>query len=80
MTGNRSYILWNIYSDFSETKVFTLIGESASEYKNKYLISTGSFFYLLPLDVLEDFQTINPEQSFEIYNYLNDYEIKTSES
>jgi hypothetical protein len=80
MTGNGSYILWNIYSDFSEIKVFTLIGESASEYKNKYLISTGSFFYLLPLEVLEDFQNLYPERSFEIYNYLENIDIETKES
>jgi hypothetical protein len=80
MPNNKSYILWNVYSDFSETKVFTLIGESASDYKNKYLISTGSFFYLLPLDVLEDFQNLYPERSFEIYNYLENNDIETKES
>jgi hypothetical protein len=76
---NPHYILWNSNTDFSQIRVYTITGEDPSEYEG-YILSDNAFFYLLPLDVLEDFQTINPEQSFEIYNYLNDYEIKTSES
>jgi len=74
---NQNYILWNTRSDFSDTKVFTLIGENPSVNKDKYISSDDSHFYLLPLDVLEDFRNMYPERSFEIYNYLDNHEIKT---
>lgn len=77
---NQSYILWNTCSDFSETRVFTLIGESTSGNNDRYLSSDDAYFYLLPLNILEDFRNMYPERSFEIYNYLNSHEIKAKES
>lgn len=77
---NQNYILWNISRNLSETRVFTLIGEKAAIFKESYLVSQDAFFYLLPLEVLEDFQSIYPEQSFEIYNYLNNAQVKTGEN
>lgn len=79
LADNLNYILWNIGPDYSEARVFTLFGESPTEYKNEYLISNGSFFYLLPLNVLEDFQNMYPERSFEIYNYLENNDQKIIE-
>jgi AAA family ATP:ADP antiporter len=76
LPDNSNYILWNIGPDHSEAKIFTLFGESAAEYKKEYLIGTGSFFYLLPLDVLEDFQNLYPERSYDIYNFLEDNDLK----
>ena len=76
LRDNSNYILWNIGPDLSEARVFTLFGENATEYKNEYLISAGSFFYLLPMDVLEDFQNLYPERSFDIYNYLENNDLK----
>ena len=77
---NQNYILWNTSSDFSKTKGYSLIGEKASENIENYLGSDDTFFYLLPLNVLEDFRNMFPERSFEIYNYLNSNEIKPKAS
>jgi ATP:ADP antiporter, AAA family len=77
---NQSFILWNTCSDFSETRVFTLFNESASENKDSYLSSDDAYFYLLPLHILEDFQNMYPDRSFEINSYLNSHEIKTKEN
>ena len=77
---DKNYILWNTSSDFSNTKVFTLIENRASENKESYIDSDDAFFYLLPLTVLDDFSVIFPEGSFEIYSYLNSNEIKTKAS
>jgi len=72
---NQNYLIWNIRSDFTETRVFTIFGGSLTDNLNGYISSDDAFFYLLPLNVLEVFHNMYPERSFEIYNYLDRNEI-----
>jgi hypothetical protein len=71
MVDSQSYMLWNTRSDFPETRVFAFINENASEHMDRFINSDDAYFYLLPLHVLEEFQNMYPERSFEIFNYLD---------
>lgn len=77
--GNN--ILWNLVPDLSEIRVFSLYGEELSAHTDDYLKNSEAFFYLLHMNLLEDFQNIFPERSFEIYRYidLNDLNSKSGQ-
>lgn len=75
ISDNRSYLIWNSRSDLSEVRVFSFSGVSPTEDGKRYFSSEDAFFYLLPLNMLEDFQNIYPERSYQIFNYLDTHEI-----
>ena len=63
-------ILWKLAADNSVSDVSTISQDNLEEYKKKH-VGSDVFFYLLPLKVIEDFRNFYPEDSFEIFNYLD---------
>jgi hypothetical protein len=74
ITENRCIILWNLLPDKSDIRVFTVFDSDTSGLSSKFIVSGDAFFYLLPLDVLEDFQNLYPGKSFEVFSYLDKHE------
>jgi AAA family ATP:ADP antiporter len=72
---NQSYLIWNTRSDFNETKVLPFFEENLTDNRKSYISSDDTYYYLIPLTALEDFQNMFPERTFEIYNYLDSHEI-----
>ncbi|MBA4322579.1 MAG: hypothetical protein C0408_07150, partial [Odoribacter sp.] len=67
-------IVWNLNSDFSAGTVFTVFESNIDGYRREQIISGDNFVYLLPLKAVEDFRNLYPENSFEIFNYLDKQE------
>ena len=64
-------IMWILLPDFSIADVSTVFEGDLSEFNENKSVTAVSFVYLLPLTGLEDFRKNYPENSFEIYNYLD---------
>jgi hypothetical protein len=70
-------ILWILLPDFSVAGVYTIFDGSLPLFNESQTISADSFCYLLPLTALEDFRKNYPENSFELFSYLDKQEITT---
>jgi len=63
-------ILWKLQADFSIVDVSTVFQNNFAEFSEKNVSSDG-FYYLLPFKAVEDFRNLYPEDSFEVFNYLD---------
>jgi hypothetical protein len=70
-------ILWILLPDFSVATVYTIYEGRLPDFDENQTISADSFVYLLPLTALEDFRKNYPENSFELFSYLDKQEITT---
>ncbi len=68
-------ILWILLPDFSVARVYAFYEGHIPEFKEDQTIRADSFFYLLPLTALEDFQKNYPDNSFKLFRYLDKQEI-----
>ena len=63
-------IVWKMLEDYSVAQVVTIFQNNLAEYNEKHPASV-SFLYLLPLKAVEDFRNLFPEDSFEVFKYLD---------
>lgn len=71
-------ILWNLRKDKSEIKVFLPDGIVGPGFSRNIIKSDDSFFYLLPVSALEEYQNNFPESALEIYKYVDVHEKNNS--
>jgi len=64
-------IIWILTNDLSVVNVITVFDGNLDEFNEIKSIPSKAYIYLLPLAGLEDFRKNFPENSFEIYNYLD---------
>jgi ATP:ADP antiporter, AAA family len=67
-------ILWILLPDFSVAGVYTIFEGRLPDFNENQSIPADSFCYLLPLSALEDFMKNYPENSFELFSYLDKQE------
>jgi len=67
-------ILWNLMADFSIAGIFTIFESDLAQYTENHILSDDSIFYLLPLKAVEDFRYLYPENSYELFKYLDEKE------
>jgi hypothetical protein len=75
-----NWLLFNTNPGYSDTKLFVYFGDDSQINTQALLPDENAFFYLMNLNVLEDFQNIYPEKSFEIYHYLDNYDTIISQA
>jgi ATP:ADP antiporter, AAA family len=68
-------IMWILLPDFSEVRVYTIFERHLPETGEVHETLKGWFYYLLPLAALEDFRNNFPENSVELFRYLEKPEI-----
>jgi hypothetical protein len=66
-------IIWNLRSDYSVAGVSSVFESKLSEHSVKE-IPEDSFFYIISVTALEEFRKMYPENSFEVFNYLDKQE------
>jgi hypothetical protein len=66
-------IIWNLRSDYSVAGVSSVFESKLSEHSVKE-IPENSFLYIISVTALEEFRKMYPENSFEIFNYLDKQE------
>jgi ATP/ADP translocase len=67
-------ILWNLMADFSVAGVVTIFENNLAQYTENHILSDDSFFYVLPLKAVEYFRNLYPENSYELFKYLDEQE------
>jgi AAA family ATP:ADP antiporter len=67
-------ILWNLLADFSVAGVFTIFESNLAQYIENHILSADSFFYVLSLQAMEDYRNQYPENSYELFKYLDEQE------
>jgi AAA family ATP:ADP antiporter len=63
-------IIWNLKNDYSVAGIFSVFEGKFSE-QSSYEIPEDSFFYIISLTAIEEFRKIYPENSFEVFKYLD---------
>jgi len=67
-------VIWNLKADFSVAGVGTVFENNTSELSDNQNIPPESFIYVLALNSIENFRNMNPEDSFELLDYLDKQE------
>jgi AAA family ATP:ADP antiporter len=64
-------IIWNIESDFSSYNMAELFENNIAGYLDTNTVFAGSFFYIIPVEAIEDFRNLYPERSYEVFIYFD---------
>jgi hypothetical protein len=70
----RNSILWNLKPDLSEVRVFAIDENSLFGITDSVIKSDDSYYYILPLRVVESFRNLYPESSYDLLKYLDEQE------
>jgi ATP:ADP antiporter, AAA family len=68
-------ILWIVLPDFKIAASYTIFEGKLPQFSDDQSVSADSICYLLPFTALEDFRKNYPENSFELFSYLDKQEI-----
>lgn len=66
-------IIWHLRSDYSVAGLYSIFEGQLSN-RSKEEITEDSFFYIISVTALEGFRKIYPENSFEVFKYLDKQE------
>jgi ATP:ADP antiporter, AAA family len=76
-TGLPDSIIWILQPDFTILESFGVFEANLSELNEQKSFAADVFIYMLPFSGLEEFRKSFPDNSFEIYNYI-DLQVKNA--
>lgn len=67
-------IIWSISDDKPDYEVYILYNEQLSSLSEKFKSKDSDYFYILPLNAVEEYHYQFPDKSFEILKYIDNSE------